>query len=532
LSGFAAFGFNAVSVIRGRKAAFGSTSLTFATTGTMGDQLRWIGTIAPTFTAGQAGSYSVTTFVFGYNAGTDTITLAPGSAALPTGITFNGTAFVASGSQTVSTTSGVQLRVTRGGVSVDSSTFSVVSSGTPTGEWIGKTARYVRAGASGSGSGLDWTNAYTSLPSTLTRDYVYYVADGSYGSYTCDDALSGTQKIYIVKATEADHGTNTGWNSTYGDGQATFGTIFINRGYMYISGQTRTESNTWAAPSGYGFRVTGSIESNSLNGDSAANSIIEYVDIGATWAENPSSSTIATYGRPIYMVFNQTNVTFRRCDIHNGKGALVYAHGSNGLVFEYCNFSHGWGKEAIAGPNVGFSNMVVRYCRFWNSTQKDPGDPTSGITAEIGSFQGSTPTGNLVYGNVFLNTAISGRNAVIMFGDPESASNCKVFNNTFVDIADSTSYAVIYMHSGSGNEARNNLFYNCATTSIAANSQSNNVVATVNPFVNYAGKDFRLTASNQARNVGTNLGAPYNIDPLGNTRGADGTWDVGAYEYT
>jgi hypothetical protein len=38
---------------------------------------------------------------------------------------------------------------------------------------------YVRAGASGNGSGADWTNAYTDLPGSLTRGDTYYVAAGT-----------------------------------------------------------------------------------------------------------------------------------------------------------------------------------------------------------------------------------------------------------------------------------------------------------------------------------------------------------------
>jgi parallel beta-helix repeat protein len=59
--------------------------------------------------------------------------------------------------------------------------------------------RYVRAGAIGNGTGSDWTNAITQLPATLTRGYTYYIADGSYGSYTFDDAVSGTQVITLKK---------------------------------------------------------------------------------------------------------------------------------------------------------------------------------------------------------------------------------------------------------------------------------------------------------------------------------------------
>ena len=59
----------------------------------------------------------------------------------------------------------------------------------------------VRAGATGANTGADWNNAYTVLPATLVRGATYYVASGSYGAYTYDDAESGTTVITIKKAT-------------------------------------------------------------------------------------------------------------------------------------------------------------------------------------------------------------------------------------------------------------------------------------------------------------------------------------------
>jgi hypothetical protein len=63
---------------------------------------------------------------------------------------------------------------------------------------------YVREGAIGSGSGTDWTDAYTSLPPTLNRGDIYYIGDGTYGGYTFDDSESGTTYITIKKATASD----------------------------------------------------------------------------------------------------------------------------------------------------------------------------------------------------------------------------------------------------------------------------------------------------------------------------------------
>jgi hypothetical protein len=81
---------------------------------------------------------------------------------------------------------------------------------------------HVRDG--GTGSGESWSDALDDLPSDLVRGDTYYVADGSYGSCSLDDEVSGSDYIHVKKATVSDHGTSTGWSDSYADGQAVFST--------------------------------------------------------------------------------------------------------------------------------------------------------------------------------------------------------------------------------------------------------------------------------------------------------------------
>jgi hypothetical protein len=76
-------------------------------------------------------------------------------------------------------------------------------------------AGYVRAGATGTGTGTDWTNAYTTLPTSLVRGCTYYVAAGTYRPQVFNDAASGTTLITIQAPTTTNHGTSTGWSSGY-----------------------------------------------------------------------------------------------------------------------------------------------------------------------------------------------------------------------------------------------------------------------------------------------------------------------------
>ena len=115
--------------------------------------------------------------------------------------------------------------------------------------------KYVRPGATGSNNGTDWTNAYRSLPSALVRGDTYYVAAGSYPAHTFGDPQSGTLTITVKKATAADHGTASGWQATYGTGQATFNSVIqFQTGYYVLDGQTRNEAD-WFDGASYGFRI-------------------------------------------------------------------------------------------------------------------------------------------------------------------------------------------------------------------------------------------------------------------------------------
>ena len=140
---------------------------------------------------------------------------------------------------------------------------------------------YVRAGASGTQNGSEWNDAYSSLPSNLIRGATYYIADGSYSGYIFDD--SGTTPITIKKATIADHGTNTGWSDTMGDGQATFGTLDIRVSGIILDGNTRNESN-WANESSYGFKINTEIRTSTFDtgGFCPDNVTIKYSSIGGS----------------------------------------------------------------------------------------------------------------------------------------------------------------------------------------------------------------------------------------------------------
>jgi hypothetical protein len=96
---------------------------------------------------------------------------------------------------------------------------------------------YVRDGASGSGT--SWSDAYDELSSAeaaAVRGDIIYIAGGTYSGVTFNVAASGTTYIYVKKATSSDHGTETGWDSAYGDGTATISPSTISTDYWDFDG--------------------------------------------------------------------------------------------------------------------------------------------------------------------------------------------------------------------------------------------------------------------------------------------------------
>lgn len=120
---------------------------------------------------------------------------------------------------------------------------------------------YIRSDATGSGSGSDWANAWSQMPASYVRGDKYFVADGDYDGFRIDTAVDGTKTISIVKATAAQHGTDVGWSSSMGDGQASFAykafntsigaAVLINTSYVVFDGITGEGSNVGS----YGFRL-------------------------------------------------------------------------------------------------------------------------------------------------------------------------------------------------------------------------------------------------------------------------------------
>lgn len=260
--------------------------------------------------------------------------------------------------------------------------------------------KFVRAGATGSNSGTDWTNAYNALPTTFVRGDTYYVADGIYGGYEFNTANSGTSVITIKKATVADHGTETGWNSTYGDGQATFGNyIAFFTNYWVFDGVSGTDYLP-----GHGFVVDNSATSGTT--------LILFGNPGGSGVTNITVSHVDVIGRG----YNQTIVNDRGFYFnstgnsnftisHNfvsGVGVPFLTRQVNGMLVEYNQIEGNHSQAAAHGEpwsDTASDNVVFRYNRI-----KNP-EGTAVFFNGNGSAGAATPTNTAtnwdVYGNIF-----------------------------------------------------------------------------------------------------------------------------------
>lgn len=396
--------------------------------------------------------------------------------------------------------------------------------------------KYVRAGATGAANGSDWANAYTTLPTTLTRGDTYYVASGTYsGTYTFNTPTSGTTLITIKKATVADHGTATGWSDTFGDGVATFtGQLNFTTSYWLFDGQVGGGPGNWT--SGHGFKVSVTSASPALRTGAVSNVTIRHIEVQG----NNNSSGGGSIAQDGLASYGGTNLTLSYYYIHD-MGRTIFFLSVQDFVAEY----------GYTGTFTSTVDAHAELASIWNFAIL-----AARLTFRYNVFTHSEGTGGLimkgdtldVYGNVFFRPAgdiWSNPNGVIGTWTVDTLTNAKVYNNAFVDISTGPIFGTSFTSPTTGNEVRNNLFYNVTgnlgglgslfptyshnhyVDSSSPISETGKTTGTGDPFVNYPALDFRLKAATAA---GMALASPWDRDMLGNTRGSDGTWDRGAME--
>ena len=284
---------------------------------------------------------------------------------------------------------------------------------------------YVRAGATGAGTGADWTNAYTGFgtgagqanPASLIRGVNYYVAGGNYNltsTTTFRTPASGTTLITILAPTIASHGTNTGWSNSF-QSQAAFGPILVASNYWTLNGvyhgsSTGLPATDWRT--GYGFKVNNSNGSGGKIGasgiwvgdsspDEADHVTIEYFEIQGS---GDTTGTVADAG--IAFNFAQFPTALHNY-IHDTGGSSMGVDAITTDIIEYnwmmnnqscqsgvngCTSGH---AEGIAIRGMANLTFAFNYMENEEGTGYI-GTPCPGSTC----FSGAQDTWNF-YGNVF-----------------------------------------------------------------------------------------------------------------------------------
>ena len=292
---------------------------------------------------------------------------------------------------------------------------------------------YVRSGASGNQDGTSWTDAWTNLPSSISRGDTYYIASGSYATTTIFSADIGTSTLFIRKATLTDHGTAQDWQDAYGAGQAIInGGVNINSPYVDLDGITGNENFE------HGIKIVAQNCSAvtmgvyiSQNMDNVHVSHVEVDMCGAQpyaqdgiYACNNAASTVGLHLSYLYIhdvsrngitlcgQAGDTVIEHSRLeriigatstpDIH-GQGIQLTDAPINGVDIRYNQFVDIGGTAAVAllGNSGGaYSNIYVYDNLFWSS---DKTYFTYSPAAIYGRSGNNTESNILVYNNTFYN---------------------------------------------------------------------------------------------------------------------------------
>jgi hypothetical protein len=410
--------------------------------------------------------------------------------------------------------------------------------------------RYVRPGATGRNDGSDWANAYTALPASLERGTTYYLADGDYGSRTFSDPSIGTSVITLKKATVAEHGSDVGWIGAYGDGQATFRSWQVHTDHYVFDGQRRNIDWRLGATSQYGIKVAGDgpLRLDNGTGIGGDNLTFRFIDVQGGGRDTGSADDV------VYGLAGNSNVSFLNSALHDSDRTIFLMRGNwRNLVVDRTYMARNTSTPASHGELL---SMTESSDLTWSNNVMEDIEGTGFIVG----INGGVAQNWRIFGNVALHTpayvADTGRkpghnNGVSGFvfvandaSNDNTGNNFQVFNNTLINIQGLWSGVII--QKGAGNEVRNNVWYGSVRTnnsfagSISHNwyydtaqdgdSTPSKVVCTssCDIFQSIANRDFRLKAGTAA---GQPSGAPFNVDAFGLSRGVDGVWDRGAFEF-
>lgn len=402
---------------------------------------------------------------------------------------------------------------------------------------------YVRAGATGSGTGADWNNAYPTLPATLARGSTYYVATGSYPGYTFGSAESGTTLVTVLKATTADHGTSTGWNDGYGTGTALFtNRMIINRGYFTLDGRTGGGPGSWT--NNFGFKIISLTPDPGIYvSGSRKNVTLRHFEVEGNHGDGDGAGGGGPANDALSIETGTDQTTISYAYLHDMGRCLIFAHGNN-MTFEYI---YGGKFESTSVEHSEIASI-------WHTLAPDVNNACTNVTFANCVWSYCNGTGGLImyadgikiYGNVFYRMpgdVFPNANGGIATWSHENSvfRRARIFNNSFINLGQFAALGVGFGTFTDDVIVQNNIFYNCrvdftgvtthdynqfiTTSGATATSEPHGGTGSAANFNDYLALDFTLKANTSP---GADVGAPFNLDPRGVPRT---TWTRGAYEF-
>ncbi len=454
----------------------------------------------------------------------------------------------------------------------------------------------VGASATGNGSGSDWNNRMNKLPATLVRGDTYYLADsadGAYGNYTFN--TSGSTLTTIKKSQSYDYGRTSdgctndisaGWNaSTMGSGQASFLGMSFSPGapgsnFLVTGNGTFAHQGCGGGPSGID-KTSGPVTRSDCGIQ-----ITSYKHC-TSMSENGCGSPVnfgVAYGAAVTGVklrYMEWFGTWTLADLTAPEESFSWSWGpsvANSYILDHiyghnsgCGYTHqdGPGSRTISFSYIWAINSDAAHCH--GEATYD----TNGVTVIdhdnvyrdiVGSanhwFDGGSYPSAAFYNNVYWDSSpvpswVSSNGygwGLISCANGARCGNFVFYNNTIVNITGGYFNGLRNTTDSSCTScvARNNLWYgggaplsflgwthdhesslNISTSDVTGGTGDVRVTSgALNPFVNWQGGDFHLTSENAYWTGGLAQASPYNTDPDGLTRGADGTWERGAFEFS
>jgi hypothetical protein len=381
-------------------------------------------------------------------------------------------------------------------------------------------SHYVWCGASGAATGADFTNAYTDLPASLTRNDTYYVAGSAscaYGYHTFNDAESSTNLISITKVTSAQSGiagyssamaTNPAkWNTATAHGGGCGVSVWIiEQGYYTFEGVYGIVGTTEPTTGSFGFDVAypGDCVSGIFIDGGANSKVINNITINHTEIDggpinigNVSSGSYGLLALPKSGLASVSGFAMSNVYEHDWEVTFLQLHSPTNITVDHSWFARIMFTGGAHGNGVAINpavSEVASNLTFSNDTWEDACG-TSVIT-----FMNGTIGTVAIYGNTFFqstNTTIFPGGTTPVFcnadgtiGDlgPGNAvtTGVNIYNNTFYNNSTVGRGGVFFFNTLSTNIVQtNNLFFNTQyiylTTGESGDSESYNTV--INQFV-------------------------------------------------